>query len=74
MKIMICPHAVPDCSTCEKSAMGLEIRDLRRVLAAARMLLNDPTSSACLEHLRAFVEMATETETTELRKTEPRIE
>lgn len=38
-----------------------EIRDLRRVLAAARRLLEDPASEPRLEALRALVAMAVET-------------
>lgn len=64
-----------DCTACDEplrngqglchacvDAREIERRDLRRVLRAARRLLEDPTSASALAELGVLVEMAAETE------------
>ncbi len=57
-----CDECMKPCGECSG-----ELRDLRRVLAGAKKLLEDPTSGARLESLRAWVEMAEETSSTPKR-------
>lgn len=55
-----CPHAVPDCETCERSAVARELRDLRRVYVAARRYF-EQRSTPTRDILEDTVEMAKET-------------